>query len=88
MLCGNGSLKKSDNDARESKSYTCTLDKAYRFFQDGHVQNIRFHPMPNQPGCICIFNLMPTRWTCIHSAGKTIAYHVAMDKYHLVTFTL
>ena len=26
--------------------YTRTLDKAYRFFKDGHVQEIKYHPMP------------------------------------------
>ena len=35
-------------------SYTRTLDKAYRFFQDGHVQNVRFHPMTNKPNYVCI----------------------------------
>lgn len=34
--------------------YTRTLNKAYRFFQDGHVQNIRYHPMPQVPNCVCI----------------------------------
>lgn len=29
-----------------SIEYTRTLDKAYRFFQDGHVQNIKYHPLP------------------------------------------
>jgi len=34
--------------------YTRTLDKAYRFFQDGHVQHIKYHPLPNVAEHICI----------------------------------
>lgn len=34
--------------------YTRTLNKAYKFFQDGHVQNIRYHPMPKVSNCVCI----------------------------------
>ena len=37
-----------------SIEYTRTLDKAYRFFQDGHVQNIKYHPLPNIANHICI----------------------------------
>ena len=35
-------------------AYTRTLDKAYRFFLDGHVQKIRYHPMPSQLDFTCI----------------------------------
>lgn len=38
----------------ESIEYTRTLDKAYRFFQDGHVQNIKYHPLPDIADHICI----------------------------------
>ena len=38
----------------ETVSYTRTLDKAYRFFQDGHVQKVRYHPMPSLPEYVCI----------------------------------
>jgi len=34
--------------------YTRTLDKAYRFFQEGHVQHIKYHPLPNIAEHICI----------------------------------
>ena len=54
VLCENSNNKNNDNDEYEPISYTRTLDKAYRFFQDGHVQNIRYHPMADQPGYICI----------------------------------
>ncbi|XP_065893458.1 uncharacterized protein [Dysidea avara] len=44
----------SNLGSEESIGFTRPLDKAYRFFQDGHVQNIRYHPMPNQLNYICI----------------------------------
>ena len=34
--------------------YTRTLDKAYRFFKDGHVQHVKYHPLPNVAEHICI----------------------------------
>ena len=34
--------------------YTRTLDKAYPFFKDGHIQDIKFHPMPHLRDFICI----------------------------------
>ena len=34
--------------------YTRTLHKAYRFFQDGHIQDVKFHPMTNLEDFICI----------------------------------
>ena len=43
---------KSDSDSAAKGDenvpigYTRTLDKAYRFFKDGHVQEIKYHPMP------------------------------------------
>ena len=37
------------SDAFESISYTCALDKVYRSFQDGYVQNVRFHSIPTHP---------------------------------------
>ena len=41
--------------------YTRTLDKAYRFFQDGHVQNIKYHPMPEIPDHVCVTaNALPS----------------------------
>lgn len=51
----------NSSDAFESITYTRTLDKAYRFFQDGHVQNVRFHSMPTQPNYVCIgANVLPS----------------------------
>jgi len=43
-----------DTATSESICYTRTLDKAYCFYQDGHVQNVRYHPMPSMPGYVCI----------------------------------
>lgn len=43
-----------DQSWYESVEYTCTLDKAYRFFRDGHVQNLRYHPWIIQSDIICI----------------------------------
>lgn len=51
---GNYNHRKSSGDAYDSVGYTRTLDKAYRFFQDGHVQDIKYHPMPSQHDYVCI----------------------------------
>ena len=52
---GNADLGNPDDiNSEESIGFTCPLDKAYRFFQDGHVQNIRHHPMLSQLNYICI----------------------------------
>ena len=39
---------------KESICYTRTLDRAYVFFQDGHVQKVRYHLMPSLSDYICI----------------------------------
>lgn len=36
--------------------YTRTLDKGYRFFQDGHVKDIKYHPMDHKPDYVCIMS--------------------------------
>jgi len=33
---------------------TRTLEKAYCFYKDGHVQQVKYHPMPKQDDHICI----------------------------------
>jgi len=43
-----------DQSWYESVEYTRTLDKAYRFYKDGHVQNLRYHPWINQSDIIGI----------------------------------
>ena len=55
-----GQLSNDENSCCDEKSwyesveYTRTLDKAYRFFKDGHVQAIKYHPWSSQPDVICI----------------------------------
>ena len=34
--------------------YTRTLDKAYQFFHDGHIQDVKFHPVTHLEDFICI----------------------------------
>ena len=34
--------------------YTRTLSKAYVFFKDGHVQDIRYHPFPQKADYVCV----------------------------------
>ena len=55
--------------------YTRTLDKVYRFFQDDHVQNIKYHPIPEIPNHVCVTAtvLLSMRKDCIYSV--TIFIH-------------
>ena len=60
----------------DSVCYTRTLDKAYRFFQDGHVQNIRYHPMPSLPDYVCIgASVLPSM-----KKGKMYSVRVVLSK--------
>ena len=34
--------------------YTRTLSKAYVFFKDGHVQDMKYHLFPQKPGYVCV----------------------------------
>ena len=44
-----------DKSWYESVEYTCTLEKAYRFLKDSHVQAIKYHPRSSQqPNVICV----------------------------------
>lgn len=43
-----------DKSWYESIEYTRKLDKAYRFFKDGHVQALKYHPWSSQPDVICV----------------------------------
>ena len=41
--------------------YTRTLEKAFVFFKDSHVQDIKYHPFPQKPGYVCIrSNVLPS----------------------------
>ena len=44
----------SDECWYESVEYTRALNKAYRFFKDGHVQDVKYHPWISRPEYICI----------------------------------
>ena len=63
--------------------YTRTLDKAYRFYKVGHVQNIKYHPMPSVSGYVCIAA------TVLLSMKKDRIYHVAIvineSSAHVIT---
>ena len=48
--------KEESEDLHVPAEYTRTLDKGYRFFQDGHVQDIKYHPMGHKPDYICIMS--------------------------------
>ena len=52
--------------------YTRTLDKAYRFFKEGHVHSIMFHPLPLWP------NFVLVRAKVFPSLKKTSVHHVFM----------
>jgi len=55
-----------DTATSESVRCTRTLDKAYRFYQDGYVQNVHYHPMPRLPGYVCIgASVLPSMKRCI-----------------------
>ena len=43
-----------DESWYEAIEYTRALDKAYRFFKDGHIQDIKYHPWISQTDFICI----------------------------------
>lgn len=41
------SLSEDKSNPSVATEYTRTLDKAYRYFQDGHIQDVKYYPMPN-----------------------------------------
>ncbi|XP_065899160.1 uncharacterized protein [Dysidea avara] len=48
------SEKRKEYDAYEPIEYTRIFNKGYRFFRDGHVQEVRYHPMPHEVNYVCI----------------------------------
>ena len=46
--------KEESGESYEPAEYTRTLDKAYRFFQDSHVQDFKYHPMDHKPDYVCV----------------------------------
>jgi len=49
-------MLRRENESTESISidYTRSLEKAYHFFQDGHMQKIKYHPLPEVPDHSCV----------------------------------
>ena len=74
MPLGKGNNKESVEDLYVHTEYTRTLDKGYRFFQDGHVQNIKCHPMPRKPDFVCVAStvLPPMRKDCIYHVNIAV----------------
>jgi len=50
--------------------YTRTLDKAYKFFREGYVQDVKSHPMLHEPGFVCVAS------TVLPSMKKYQIYYV------------
>ena len=49
------SLSEEKSNSSVATEYTRTLDKAYRYFQDGNIQDVKYHPMPNPSDFVCVF---------------------------------
>jgi len=62
--------------------YTRTLDKAYRFFQDGCVQHIKYHPLPNVAEHICISAVVLPSMRKDHVYNVTIFVHQSARVSH------
>ena len=78
MLLEDSENSQHSNSWYESVEYTRTLDKAYRFFKDGHVQNIKYHPWTTQPDVICV------KATVLLSMRKDRIYYVKLVENHLL----
>ena len=59
----------------ELMEYTRTLDKAYRFFQDDHVQNFKYHPMPEILHHVCVTATVLPSMRKDHIYSVTILIH-------------
>ena len=54
MSLQEGNSKESTEELYMQTEYTGTLDKAYRFLHDGHVQGLKCHPIPHLEDIVCI----------------------------------
>ena len=83
MLLEDSENDQHDDSRYESVEYTRTLDKAYQFFKDGYVQNIKYHPWTTHPGIICV------KSTVLPSMRKDRIYHVKLvpreSSVHVIT---
>jgi len=53
---------------------TRTLDKAYQFFKDGHIKDVKFHPMTKLEDYVC-------------TAAKVLP-SMRKDRIHVVTIVM
>ena len=70
-----------DKSWYESVEYTRTLEKAYHFFIDGHVQAIKYHPWSSQPDviyvtCTVLPSMPEDRVYCVTIAIQESTCHV------------
>ena len=63
--------KESAEELYMQTEYTRTLDKSYRFFRDGHVQDLKFHPMSHLEDMVCVISR-------VLASMKKIFYHVTI----------
>ena len=70
MSVNKDTTKESVKDLYMQTEYTRTLDKGYRFFQDGHVQDVKCHPLPHKPNFVYVAS------TVLPSMKKDCVYHV------------
>ena len=70
MSVQKGNIQQSVEDKYVQTEYTRTLDKGYRFFKDGHVQDLKCHPMPHMSDFDCVAS------TVLPSMKRDSVYHV------------
>ncbi|XP_065913758.1 uncharacterized protein [Dysidea avara] len=68
------SSKESAEELYMEAEYTRTLDKAYRFFHDGHVQDLKFHPMPHLENGVCVVSR-------VLASMKKVFYHLNLARH-------
>ena len=63
--------KESTEELYRQTEYTRMLDKAYRFFHDGHMQVLKCHPMSHLEDMVCVVARML-------ASMKKVFYHVTI----------
>lgn len=65
--------KEETGDQYVPTEYTRTIDKGYRFLQDGHIQDNKYHSVDHKPDYICIVSqLLPSVKDCVYSVSISI----------------
>lgn len=65
--------KEESGDLYVSTEYIRTIDKGYRFLQDGHVHDIKYHSMDHKSDYICIVSqLLPSVKDCVYIVSISI----------------